>query len=111
MADSAGSADIAIRTTGLRDFAGDSNVDLDVASVGAGSGTGSSQMDEGTAFFAANQQALATMTEHLTTMQLGQYGLRTGANQMADTFVSTENAVAAAQRSVTPYTSQGVQTI
>ena len=103
----ADSPDIGVRTTGLRDFAGDSNVDIDADSIisqAAGAGHGSSQMDEGSAFFTANLQALTSMGEHLKTVQQGHYGLRQGANRIADTFTSTEDAVVAAQSSVTPYT-------
>lgn len=102
-------ADIQIRTGALRDFAG-APLDIDVESITqlpatAASGRSHPQMVEGTAFHQAHTQAAEQIVKQFQVIRQGNYGYRTGANQIGDKYVTTEHDVVHAQQAVPPFTS------
>jgi hypothetical protein len=103
-------ADIQVRTGALRDFAGASQVDIDVESITqlpqqAGQGKSHPLMQEGTAFHQAHTQVAELIVRQFQTIRQGNYGYRDGANRIGDTYVTTDYEVTDTQRSVTPFDS------
>ncbi|GAB3413883.1 hypothetical protein [Flindersiella endophytica] len=102
-------ADIQIRTGALRDFAGASQLDIDVESIAqlpaeAGQGRSHPMMQEGTAFHQAHKQAAEVVVAQFEAIRQGHYGYRDGANRIGDTYVTNQHDVVQTQRAVDPFT-------
>lgn len=98
-------ADIQVRTGALRDFAGDSQLDIDVESIAelpaeAAKGRSHPLMQEGTAFHQAHKQAAEAVVRQFEAIRQGNYGYRDGANRIGDTYVTNQHEVVQAQRAV-----------
>jgi hypothetical protein len=98
-------ADIQVRTGALRDFAGDSQLDIDVESIAqlpaeAAKGRSHQMMQEGTAFHQAHKQAAEVVVRQFEAIRKGQYGYRDGANRIGDTYVTNQHEVVQAQQAV-----------
>lgn len=101
-------ADIHVRTGALREFAGASEVDIDVESivqlpVEAGKGRSHALMTEGLAFHKVHSQAATLVVRQFEAIRQGNYGYRTGANQIGDKYVTTEHDVVRTQQAVDPF--------
>lgn len=102
-------ADIQIRTGALRDFAGASQLDIDVESIAqlpdqAGQGRSHPLMQEGTAFHQAHKQSAEVVVRQFEAIRQGHYGYRDGANRIGDKYVTNQHEVVQTQRTVDPFT-------